>query len=138
MSTLLSRTFFRVQKNPTVLIGALILFVAAFGLCGIFFPSPTHLTELSGECGAIVLLGNSMNQRELVGGVGLLILLFITVLQILPNAWEKERFLERTRVFLLAPFRNAFFQTKIFHPLLRAFRKGILHSQIYNFAFAVN
>ena len=130
--------FKRSLENPALLIGALILFVAVFGLCGTFFPSSASLTEVSGECGVIALLGNSMSQKELIAGIGLFMLLLVAVLQISSHIWEKERFLQRIRLLLVTPFCNTFFQTKIFHPLLRAFRKGILHSQIYNFAFTVN
>lgn len=116
----------------SVILGLVFVLLVAVLSCG-YFPIVGHLANITkAGCDKIIFLVNSSSRDNI--SFALLLFSFIAFVILLRKSIINQRYLNVSLRPSLIFLKVAKFIFKLYNPILQALRRGILHSQVYNFA----
>ncbi|MCH7759720.1 hypothetical protein IID20_05185 [Patescibacteria group bacterium] len=125
------------HSYKTVILGLIFILFVVVMFCGhIQLFSHSTSSSVSAECNKTIFLTGYLSTRN-NGILYLLIFSFIALAVLIKGRLDRRR-QDTVQDHPQFSFLNiAQFIPKLYNPILKALRRGILHTQIYNFALAI-
>ena len=118
--------------HKIVLVGFIFALLMVVFLCGHISIIGNMAAEAGAEC-SIVFLGNNIHMKDSTAFF-LLLFSFIALVALLKNNIRFHPHHDISLTFSRILLKLTQLVHKLYNPILKAFRLGILHPQIYNFA----